>query len=144
MFYKISVRKRKELLSRIIDQIPNEGKISFEGTFLGKIKPKLIPSQSGNGILTRTTYFPIQDFWIFELNQQTKEYIKKDLLNSIGLRNNVVHVQIEVDSQLLFVSNDGFDVDGVSLTEMQSINLDFLQILKSDGIIWDFKITEVF
>jgi len=113
--------------------------MSFEGELASKLTPAHLYSDREQGLLVRNTSTPKQDFWVFRINKETKDYLKKDFFNRIGLRTNVLHVLSMLDNRILFCSYDSFDEDSVLLTQTSSITDDFVRRLMEKQIVREFE-----
>jgi hypothetical protein len=129
--YLLQVEKALPLLQKVIHTIGAGGRCSFEGD-LSKIDlddVHGIVRRSGPGASSTV---------IIPLNAETISQILPDLLNRIGLRKNVLHIEIEKEGKLLFAAYDQFDEDCVWISEV--VGIEFLESLKRDGVITEYKL----
>ena len=77
MYYQLKVRKPKKLLIYLIDSLPSETRISFEGNLSKISESDYVISTNEQGRLIRNARTPRQDFVIFKLDTKTKEFLKK-------------------------------------------------------------------
>lgn len=77
MNYQLKVKKPKELLIYLIDSLPTEVSISFEGDLSKVAESDYVITTEEQGILTRNTRTPKQDFSVFKLDKITKDFFKK-------------------------------------------------------------------
>ncbi|RDC64586.1 hypothetical protein [Adhaeribacter pallidiroseus] len=133
--YKLDIKRAKEFMSDLILALPNDSLISFEGD-LNKIqKPSFALDIEKSQNLRRNIISPRMDFWIFRLNEVTKNYLLNDFVNKVGIRYKVVHISAECDSKLIFNSNDNLDPEGVFISCGKFISPEFLNRLEKTGFI---------
>ena len=135
MIYKLKVKRPLQLLDVLLTHLPSCSLISFEGNLKNILVPEHLHSEIEQGLLKRSTQTPKQDFWIFKLNEQTKNYLKNDFLNRIGIKSNVLHILIEYNGAIVFSAFDCFDLDSVILTQTNSFNDEFVQALYDKNLI---------
>ena len=100
------------------------------------LTPKFLFSEDVQNKLIRNTKTPKSDFWIFHLDEQTKEYLKSDFLKRIGIKANVNHVLAFYDGVIIFSSYDNFHSDLVQLAQIDDITDQFIGRLIEDNI-WE-------
>lgn len=113
----IKVRQHLKLLHTILDSIPDGSKISFEGDLKKQLTPGIEFTEKEEGCLTRNTRTPKQDFWVFKIDSKSRDYLKKNFMNRIGISKNVIHIMAEDKGKLLFASYDNFFEDNVLMDE---------------------------
>ncbi len=130
MFFRVHVKKRVRFLQTILDYYWGDAFVSFEGDLstgdfsdfpgvsyrprlifkLNKFRPRLL-------ILKRNTLSSEFDIAILPLEEHTVEIIKKDILNHIGVRYKVIHIQIAKHGELVAGIYDNFHPDTVWVKE---------------------------
>ena len=136
--YSIHVKKRIPFLQSILDFYCGDALISFEedlSTF--DFSQFSGASSQPTSILKRNTISPHLDFVILSLEEKTLEFIKKNVLNHIGLQKNVVHILVAKNGELVVGIYDHFDPDCVW------VKLDFprsaLEGLQEQKVIASYK-----
>ena len=133
--YRLDVKKAKDFISEVIVNLPNDCLISFEGDMNKIQKPDLVIDIENTQNIRRNTIAPRLDFWIFKIDEDTKDYLTNDFINRVGIRDNVVHISVEHDSKLILNSNDNFDSEGVFISCGKFISYDLLKRLEQDNVI---------
>ena len=131
----IIVKRPLEFLTSLIEVLPVNTLMSFEGELAGVLEPDFLYADKEIGKLIRGTRTPKQDFWVFKLDLETKNYLMKDFLHRIGIRGNVLHVLCEFEGEILFAAYDNFDVDSVGIKKTGNITDALLDGLAKKGII---------
>ncbi len=127
-------------MDALLGAAPSGSLISFEGELVGSLVPKFLFAEEEVGILKRNTLTPRQDFWVFELNAATRDYVKNELAKRIGLLANVLHIHIIHESKVLFASYDRFGEGCVVLAQSGLLTEAELQGLVEEGVIGEFRI----
>jgi len=96
---------------------------------------KIAPSDKQTAVIKRNT---AKYFWVFDINEETKDYLKKEILNTIGLTDKVYHIFVQQGNDLIFESVDNFSDDCVMFYERDWVDKNFIEGLKSEGIIWRY------
>lgn len=137
-FFILDVRRKQELLSAIIDRVQDKAKISFEGK-LGHIEPKISPSTNETSVIKRNSSIS-NDFWVFDIDGQTKDYLKREILNMVGLSYKVHHIFVQEGDELIFEAVDNFSEDCVALHKKSWVKEGFVKDLVVKGIIWGYRV----
>ncbi|MEM6264940.1 MAG: hypothetical protein AAGI38_20680 [Bacteroidota bacterium] len=137
--YMLEVKKRKELLTQIVDLSPENASISFEGELKGVLVPKYLISADAIGLHKRNTLAPRMDFWVFNLEKKTKEYLKADFINRIGIASNVIHVLMTHQESYLFASYYHFASGMVQLFQSDFFSKETVLQLVKAGIVAGFE-----
>lgn len=135
MYYQLQVKRSKEFLTYLIDSLPIETRISFEGDLSKVTKSDYVISTEELGNLIRNTRTPKQDFWVFKLDESTKGFLKKDFLNRVGIRKNVIHILGERQDKLIFTAHDNFNESSVLLLKSEIHDDDFIRFLKEERVL---------
>ena len=123
----LKVKQPKEFMQTLLEIIPNDSRISFEGNLKKQLLPKVQFTETEEGCLIRNTKTPKQDFWVFKIDNESRSYLKNDFINRIGIATNVIHIMIESEGKLLFTSYDNFNDDCVLLKETFFANNNFME-----------------
>lgn len=135
IIYRVKVTKPLMFLEKLIDVLPTDTLISFEGNLSEILTPKFLVSNVEQKKLIRNTRTPKSDLWIFHLDEPTREYLKSDFLKRIGIKTNVNHVLAFYEGALIFSSYDNFHSDSVQLTQTNTINDRFIGLLVDENIL---------
>jgi hypothetical protein len=139
--YFVDVKKTIPFLVAILDKFKGNSYMSLEGN-LSTVDLSELENTSGSetSLLPRNTYSPIQDFIIFPLSPRNIEKFEAKLPR-IGIRKNVIHIQIESAGKRVFGSYDQFwkDVTWV----LPCIQEEFLKNLKKNNIIGKYDLDEI-
>lgn len=133
--YRLEIKKAKDFMTDLVMSLPNDCLISFEGDMNKIQKPNLVSDIDKTQNIRRNTVAPRLDFWIFKLNNDSKNYLTNDFINRVGIRENVVHIFVEYDSKLIFNSNDNFDPEGAFISCGKFISYDLLKRLEQNNVI---------
>jgi len=139
VFYTtIKVKKPVLLIGAIIRELCEKAYLSIEGN-LTKIDRECIKvySEKETSLLKRNTLKPLKDFIILEINEDTKDEILR-MLEVIGIKKNVLHLQIENDGELILGAYDNFEFVGTS----KQINEDTLNKYIQKGIIKSYQLNK--
>lgn len=137
--YKLDIRKSKDFMVELIENLPKNSVISFEGD-LDKIqKPHFVLDINNTQNIWRNTITPRLDFWIFRIDENSKDYLIKDFIHRVGIRDNVVHISVEHESRLIFNSNDNMDSEGVFLSCGEFFSFALLKRLKTESVIKEIE-----
>ncbi len=133
--FRLDIKKAEEFIIELVLNLPNNSLISFEGEMSAFRKPNLVTTIEKTQNIRRNTIAPILDFWIFRLNNETKNYLINDFVNSIGIRDNVIHISVEHDAKLTFNSNDNFHPEAVFISCGKLISYQRIKQLEKNGVI---------
>jgi hypothetical protein len=121
IIHQLKVKKPLEFCDNLIDILPDNTLLSFEGKLNGILNPKHLYSNKEIGLLMRNTKTPKQDFWVFQFNPVTRDYLKSEFIGYIGIHTNVIHMLAEYNHTLVFTSYDNFNEDCVSIVQTNEI-----------------------
>lgn len=132
--YQVQVLKKVPFLCTIVDEFCNNALISFEGD-LQQVDFGNFPSAifEPTDVLNRNTLQPIQDFVILPLENNTVEEIKRRVIEQIGIKNRILHLQIARQGELVFGAYDNFAKECVWVTDQVSVAK--LKTLKEEKIL---------
>lgn len=139
--YHLVVKKAIQLMELVIPLFNNNASISFEGNLCSydfSLFEDTTQKETLN--LRRNTIAPKQDFIILPLNSKAINFLTTDTFHRIGLRNKVIHIQIEYNHEIAFASYDNFHEDCVWITA--EVGQSFIERLVDDKIISKYKIVE--
>ncbi|MHC9541031.1 MAG: hypothetical protein AB9903_16140 [Vulcanimicrobiota bacterium] len=133
--YDVAVKHKIPFMELVIRKFCGNAHISFEGD-LSRVDLRIIrgSSISETPALKRNTIYPIQDFIIVPLEEDTRDIIIS-MLHRIGIRNRVDHLQIETAGEHVFGSYDNFQL----LWVIEDIGEAVLADLLREGIIKNYK-----
>jgi hypothetical protein len=126
-------------LQELISHLPEGSQMSLEGELDKHLMPEIPYSTVEEGIYTRNTLVPVQDFWLFEIDEHTRSYLMNDLLHKVGIRKHVLHIHIGYDEQLIFASYDNLLEDHVVFKPGPKVGEPFLKEMKHKGLISSFE-----
>jgi hypothetical protein len=138
MGYRLEVKKSVELVKAVIELFSGNAHLSLEGQLKGKdfsFVEGIVTEP--NEILKRNTLEPQQDFVILPVEVETKEVIKQKILPQVGLRQNVYHVLMEKEGELVFAAYDNFHPDTVLITG--EVPRSWLEELLQQQVIKNFE-----
>ena len=128
-------------MKSITSEFPEDSLLSIEGDL-----SKCDFSELGGSIteetdiLKRNTTHPKQDFLIIPLNGNNKRSLIEDIFNRIGLRKNVLHIQVAYKNNLFFGAYDCFHPECVWIDA--KLKETILSTLLSKRIISNYKCIE--
>ena len=137
--YRLDIKKAKDFMVEMIENLPNDCLISFEGDLDTIQKPDFVLDIDKTQNIRRNTIAPRLDFWAVRINYETKDYLIKDFIHRVGIRDNVVHISVEHESRLIFNSNDNMDPEGVFLSCGNFFSIDLLNKLKMESVIHEIE-----
>lgn len=130
------------MVTRIVRRFAEGSLMSLEGD-LSTIRRLSIPgeSQRPTQLLRRRTDDPIQDFIVVPVTPETVAVLEKRLLPRVGLRNRVLHVQLESGGELVFAAYDQFHPDCVWISE--TVGECFVESLRECGAVSGYRAAEI-
>jgi hypothetical protein len=135
-YRRLEVRDCQGTLWAFYRQYEGEAFASFEGD-LSALKLQELPGADGQetSTLKRQTMQPELDFIVVPINQETVHELKKRLSmrGVLGRNGAVIHTQIAVGDELLFVACDNFH-DECTVASMAVPNV-FLIELQNHGLL---------
>jgi hypothetical protein len=137
--FRVDVRHPVEFLGAVIDAFGEAARISFEGD-LDVLRQVRLPgaSEGETAALRRGTTTPSQDFRVIPLSREVVPSLLA-VLPRVGLRSNVLHVQVEQAGQLVFGAYDHFGPSTVWVS--QSFGMSRLDALLQQGVIRSVSLT---
>jgi hypothetical protein len=134
----LDVRDKPGLLHRLMVELGDDAQISLEGSLSQCSFPdEIVVSREQVGPLKRNTMHPRQDFIVLRLTPDTIAEISQQI-SLAGLKNAIVHVQIERSGVLEFGAYDNFHPDCVVAGPGISVSL--LDELKQKHLLRDFTV----
>ncbi|MFQ5500814.1 MAG: hypothetical protein ACE5EQ_00755 [Phycisphaerae bacterium] len=136
--YLLDIRNPVALVCSLIEWLCGNAHISLEGD-LSNLDHTCVAGIKLDewSVLRRNTIWPRQDFIILPLETETTKIIKSRILHTVGLRDRVIHVQIEKGEELVFCAFDNFAAECVWIA--QSVGDQFLQDLIGKNVLRSFK-----
>jgi hypothetical protein len=136
-FYFLDVKRAVPFIETILDKFCGNSAISLEGD-LSKVDFSDFAGVSKIETITlkRQTIWPTQDFVVLPLTFENVTKLKK-LLQRIGIRNRVLHIQVESDGQIVLGSYDQFGKNETWIS--MSVGEEFVKELMHKDIIRALK-----
>jgi hypothetical protein len=136
--YRLVTRHSIDLLAAMIDSFNGNAHLFLEGDlrYFRSEQFQFLRNEP-NDLLVRNTIWPLQQFVIIPLENETVHIIKRHVLNCVGIRNRVLHILMEKQGQLVFAAYDCFDPDLVMVTHTDNSFLDALITRKA---IWSYRV----
>jgi hypothetical protein len=132
--YWLVARDKAGLLTHMMRFLAGNARVSFEGNLSRCQFPQAIGSSGEeDSILRRQTIWPRQDFIVLPLEHDTIRPILEVVLPENRYLGDIVHIQIEKDTQLQFGSYDQFDHNCIVC--FLGVPPKFLDELQERGII---------
>jgi hypothetical protein len=132
----VDVRQPAPFLRRIMRELAGDARLSLEGTFSGaSFQGEAIVSREPNDILKRNTTAPVLEFLLLRLQPELVDGIFSQI-SRIGLREDIVHVQIEKGGRLELVAYDNFHPQCV--VTGPAVPAEVLAELQAAGVIRGF------
>jgi hypothetical protein len=132
--YWVVPRDKPGLLVAMMRHLAGDSHISFEGNLSNcKFPPELSPSSEETTVLRRATSFPLQDFVVLPLTQDTIRPILDIVLPANRFMKDIIHIQIEKASKREFGSYDNFDPECIVC--FLGVSVELLETLKQKGVI---------
>ena len=135
-YRRLEVRDCQGTLWAFYRQYEGRAKASFEGDLSGLNLHELNGvSNAEIGPLKRQTFEPTLDFMVVPIDHDTVHLLKKRLSapGVLGRNGSVVHTQIAVDDDLVFVACDNFH-DDCTVASL-SVPEPFLKDMQSRGLL---------
>lgn len=135
--YCVDVRQPAPFLRRVMREFTGNARLSLEGTFDETAFPaEAIAGHEPTPTLKRSTLEPTLNFLILNLEPQFVDRVFSQI-SRIGLRENIVHVQVEKDGRIELGAYDNFHsecvVTGPAISEA------LLAELQAAGVIRRFS-----
>lgn len=139
MSYSLVVAQPKALMPLLIDTFFPDTLISFEGMLKEFPIPEYVYATEVQSPLRRATISPETDFWVFRLDAATKQYLKEEFFEHIGLRGQVFHIMAAAGCAIVFESYDGFEHCFITLAHETPVSDKLLLEMQEQGIISAFE-----
>jgi hypothetical protein len=132
----VDVRQPAAFLRRVMRGFTDDARLSLEGTFDSAAFPaEAILGREPTEALKRNTVAPVLDFLVLRLEPELAERIFAQV-SRIGLREDIVHVQIEKGGRLELAAYDNFHPQCV--VTGPGVPVELLAELQAAGIIRGF------
>ncbi len=137
MRFRVDVRQPAPFLRRIMRELAGGALLSLEGDLSSAEFPEqAVASRGPIGLLRRNTIAPPLDFLVLRLEPEFADQIFSQV-SRIGLRDRIVHVQIEKSGQLELGAYDNFHA--ACVVTGGAISAHLLAELRAAGVVREFS-----